>query len=123
MEPVIRLFGELRREGLELSVLPYKSGGHPSRSSDPRCFESPSSLLERTRHWISKFTMSNNDSKEFYISEPVGVSAGSSEDGQGLWKRTKGRAALQSGDSRMSPGTKWSNKGTIEFEKWVEQPY
>jgi hypothetical protein len=58
--------------------------------------------------------MSKDDSKEYFTSEPVEVCSGTTEDGApGLWKRVKSKAALQVSDSRMAPGTRWSNKGDL----------
>lgn len=112
MELMTRLFqsSEIRRS--RALWLYIKTWGFPSL----QVVLLLSSVAWRTRSTTYKFSMSNEDSKEFYTSEPLAVSTGSSEDRQGLWKRTKARAALQLSDSRMSPGTKWSNKGVMHLE-------
>lgn len=51
-------------------------------------------------------------SKEYSASEPIEVSSGDVDNRvPGLWQRIKSKAALQVSDSRMTPGTRWSNKG------------
>jgi NCS1 family nucleobase:cation symporter-1 len=62
--------------------------------------------------------MINDERKEYLTSDPIDISSGSSEDGTpSLWRRIKANAALHVSDSRMAPGTRWSNKGVYQLKQ------